>query len=210
MLLMLLCQKGHLLCVPYSPSYACNCQPWARVGCGEGRTPVCPTAWSCDACSPFAPSPAGLRLPSPRQVYVLEEEGDGHLINISAGLGVPFWTLLASVGKVCLPTASTSALSRALSSGCLWSSPSPVLFILSAALSFLFPCLSPFLFPLGLLFASALQVSCLPSKPTLPTAGISRYGMLIHFVLTLGALKPSDFMGLHKLETAVAQECTWK
>lgn len=77
-------------------------------------------------------------------------------------------------------------------------------------LSFFFPCLSLFLFPSGLLAASPLQVSCLPSQPALPTAGISRYGTLIHFVLALGALKPSDFMGLHKLATTVAQEYTWK
>lgn len=81
---------------------------------------------------------------------------------------------------------------------------------LCSQLSFLFPCLSPFLFPLGLLFASPLQASCLPSKPALPTAGISRYAMLIHFVLALGALKPSDITGLHKLASTAAEESTWK
>lgn len=67
------------------------------------------------------------------------------------------------------------------------------------SLSF-FPCLSPFLFPLGLLSASPLQASCLLSEPALPTAGIPRCGTLIHFVLALGAPKPPDFTGLHKLE----------
>lgn len=64
---------------------------------------------------------------------------------------------------------------------------------------------SPFPAPLKLVPVSPLQASSLPFNPALPIAGISRNDMLIHFVLALGALKPSDFMGLHKLATAAAQ-----
>lgn len=54
-----LCQKAHLLYVPYSLSYACDCCPWAWAGCG-GDTLLCaiwcqpgPTARSHDACKLF-------------------------------------------------------------------------------------------------------------------------------------------------------------
>lgn len=39
-LLTLLCQKAHLLYVPYSLSYACDCCPWAWAACREGHTLV--------------------------------------------------------------------------------------------------------------------------------------------------------------------------
>lgn len=54
------------------------------------------------------------------------------------GYECPFWMLSASLSEVHLPTASTSALGWALCSSRLWSSPSPVLLMLSTVLSFLF------------------------------------------------------------------------
>lgn len=45
-----------------------------------------PTARGHDACSGFTPSPGGLRLPPLKEMHVLEEKKDGHLLNISAWL----------------------------------------------------------------------------------------------------------------------------
>lgn len=138
MLQMLLCHKVYLLCVPYSPCYTGGFHRWAWAGCGEGHPFVCPFSPSW----PYSSETRCLQLfhtfpwwaqTSSSERSVLGGKKDGHLLNISAWPQVPPWMLPA---EICLPAASTSVLSWALSSSHLWSSLSPVLLMLSAVLSF--------------------------------------------------------------------------
>lgn len=95
MLPMLLCQKAHLLCVPYSPCHTCDFHLW--VGCGEGQ-PLVPHFLAIlalqhevmmPAVDPRHPLVGSDFLPSLKEVNVLEGKKDGHQLDISAWLRVP-------------------------------------------------------------------------------------------------------------------------
>lgn len=156
---MLLCQKAHVLCVPYSSCYMCDFHLWTRAGYGKGQPfvhhflpswPFSTKSWCCSIpwWAPTSSSERG-RISGP----------------MKRRMGT---CSLSVLGCECSP-ARCQCLSVRFASLqpaplCCAEPLAPVIFSLPyplsslcsqlSCLSLFFPCLSTFLFPLGLLFAS--------------------------------------------------------